>query len=153
MQKEKLRSFEIVLAEISFLAHATEDMDRMLNLVSLTLIIDKEKFESRNLLGHWGNQINMVKGKLEGKMAGKVANTVFTSLDTYDRRKMLYSMADYVDDKGTIHLRFDKQKICEGIFVLSEIDSIKMKFKPRLFFSRVKQDYVREYRGLLGSND
>lgn len=153
MQKEKLRSFEIVIAEISFLAHATEDMDRVLNLVSSTLIIDKEKFESRNLLGHWGNQINMVKGRLEGKLAGKVANTVFTSLDTYDRRKMLYSMADYVDDKGTIHLRFDKQKICEGIFVLSEIDSIKMKFKPRLFFSKVKQDYVREYRGLLGSND
>lgn len=153
MQKEKLGSFDIILAEISFLVHATEDKDRVLNLVSLALIIDKDKFKATNLLGHWGNEIEMVKVRLEGKLSRYAANTILTSLDTYDRRKMLYSLNDYVDDKGTLHLRLDRQKICEGKFELSEIDSIKVKFKPKLFFSRVKEDYIREYRRLLGSND
>lgn len=153
MQKEKLKSFEIVVAEISFLVHATEDKDRVLNLVSSVLIVDKDEFESENLTGHWGNQIEMIKGRLDGKPARDVANTILTSLDSYDRKKMLYSLDDYVDDKGTLHLRLDKQKICEGKIELSDIDSIKIKFKPKLFFSRIKQDYIQEYRRLLGSND
>lgn len=153
MQKEKLKSFEIVVAEISFLVHATEDKDRVLNLVSSVLIVDKDEFESENLTGHWGNQIEMIKGRLDGKPARDVANIILTSLDSYDRKKMLYSLDDYVDDKGTLHLRLDKQKICEGKIELSDIDSIKIKFKPKLFFSRIKQDYIQEYRRLLGSND
>jgi RNA-binding protein len=153
MQKEKLKSFEIVVAEISFLVHATEDKDRVLNLVSSVLIVDKDEFESENLTGHWGNQIEMIKGRLDGKPARDVANTILTSLDSYDRKEMLYSLDDYVDDKGTLHLRLDKQKICEGKIELSDIDSIKIKFKPKLFFSRIKQDYIQEYRRLLGSND
>ena len=36
---------------------------------------------------------------------------------------------------------------------LSDIDSVKIKFKPKLFFSRIKQEYIREYRRLLDSND
>jgi RNA binding exosome subunit len=153
MQKEKLKSFEIVVAEISFLVHATEDKDRVLNLVSSVLIADKDEFESENLTGHWGNQIEMIKGRLDGKPARDVASTILTSLDSYDRKKILYSLDDYVDDKGTLHLRLDKQKICEGKIELSDIDSIKIKFKPKLFFSRIKQDYIQEYRRLLGSND
>jgi RNA binding exosome subunit len=153
MQKEKLTSFEIAVAEISFLAHATEEKDRVINPISSVLIVDKDEFESENLLGHWGNQIEMIKGRLKGKFARDVASTILRSLDTYDRKKMLCSLDDYVDDKGTLHLRLDKQKICEGKIELSDIDSIKIKFKPKLFFSRIKQDYILEYRRLLGSND
>jgi RNA-binding protein len=153
MQKEKLRSFEIAVAEISFLIHATEDKDRVINQVSSVLIVDKDEFESENLLGHWGNHIEMIKGSLKGKFANDIASNIFTSLDTYDRKKILYSLDDYVDDKGTLYLRLDKQKICEGKIELSDIDSLKMKFKPKLFFSRSKQDYILEYGRLLGSND
>lgn len=153
MQKEKLRSFEIAVAEISFLIHATEDKDRVINQVSSVLIVDKDEFESENLLGHWGNQIEMIKGSLKGKFANDIASNILTSLDTYDRKKILYSLDDYVDDKGTLYLRLDKQKICEGKIELSDIDSVKIKFKPKLFFSRSKQDYILEYGMLLGSND
>jgi RNA binding exosome subunit len=150
MQKEKLRSFEIAVAEISFLIHATEDKCRVINLVSSVLMLNQDEFESEILLGHWGNQIEIIKGRLKGKFANEVASIVLTSLETYDRKKMLYSLNDYVDDKGTLYLRLDKQKICEGKIELSDIDSIKIKFKPKLFFSRRKQDYVLEYRRLLG---
>ncbi|MGH9975939.1 MAG: RNA-binding domain-containing protein [Nitrososphaeraceae archaeon] len=153
MQKEKLKSFEIAVAEISFLIHSTEDRDRVVNQVSSILIVNKDEFESENLQGHWGNQIEMIKGRLKGKFANDVANTILTSLDTYDRKKMLHSLHDYVDDKGALHLRLDKQKICVGKIELSDIDSIKMKIKPKSFFSRSMQDYILEYRRLLGSND
>ena len=66
--------------------------------------------------------------------------------------RQIFPLDDYVDDKGTLHIRLDKQRICEGKIQLSDIDSIKIKFKPRLFFSRFKQDYVLEFRRLLGSN-
>jgi RNA binding exosome subunit len=151
MQNAK-ESFEIVVAEISFLVHATEDKDRVADLVSSNLVAEKDEFESENLLGHWGNQIELLKGRLEGKLAMDLVSTVFNSLDTHDRRKMVSSLDDYVDDKGALHLRLSKQKICDGKIELSEIDSIKIKFKPKLFFSRVRQDYIQEYRRLLGSN-
>jgi RNA-binding protein len=153
MQKEKIRSFELAYAEISFLIHATEDKDRVINLISSVLHIDKNEFESEKLLGHWGNEIAMIKCRLKGKFINDVASILFNSLDTFDRKKMLYSLGDYVDDKGILHLRIDKQKIFEGKVELSDIDSIKIKFKPRPFFSRIKPDYILEFRRLLGSND
>lgn len=153
MQKEKLRSFEVATAEISFLIHATEDRDRVINLISSILLVNRHEFEAENLLGHWGNEIAIIKCRLNGKFANDVANIILNSLDTFDRKKMLYSLDDYVDDKGTLHIRLDKQWICESKIQLSDIDSIKIKFKPRLFFSRFKQDYVSEFRRLLGSND
>ena len=153
MQKEKLRSFEVATAEISFLIHATEDRDRVINLISSILLVNRHEFEAENLLGHWGNEIAIIKCRLNGKFANDVANIILNSLDTFDRKKMLYSLDDYVDDKGTLHIRLDKQWICESKIQLSDIDSIKIKFKPRLFFSRFKQDYVLEFRRLLGSND
>ena len=153
MQKEKLRSFEVATAEISFLIHATEDRDRVINLISSILLVNRHEFEAENLLGHWGNEIAIIKCRLNGKFANDVANIILNSLDTFDRKKMLYSLDNYVDDKGTLHIRLDKQWICESKIQLSDIDSIKIKFKPRLFFSRFKQDYVSEFRRLLGSND
>ena len=135
MQKEKLRSFEIARCRNQlFEFHATEDKDRVINQVSSVLIVDKDEFESENLLGHWGNQIEMIKGSLKGKFANDIASNILTALDTYDRKKILYSLDDYVDDKGTLYLRLDKQKICEGKIELSDIDSLKMKFKPKLIF-------------------
>jgi RNA binding exosome subunit len=153
MQNEKLRLFEIAVAEISFLIHSTEDRDRVINQVSSILIVDKDEFKSDILLGHWGNQIEMVKGRLKGRLAYDVANSILTSLDTYDRKKMLLSLDDYVDDKGALHLRLDKQKICAGKIEMSDIDSIKVKIKPKPFFSRSMQDYILEYGRLLGSKD
>jgi RNA binding exosome subunit len=149
MQKQKLNSFEIVALEISFLIHATEDRDRVLNLVSSFINAEKGGFEAEKLLGHWGNQIDMVKGKLEGEPARDVATNILNSLDNHDRKKMLYSLDTYIDDKGILHLRLDKQKICERKIKLSDVDSIKLKFKPKLFFSRIKEDYIQEYRRLL----
>jgi RNA binding exosome subunit len=153
MQNEKLRLFEIAVAEISFLIHSTEDRARVINQVSSILNVDKDEFKSEILLGHWGNQIEMVKGRLKGRFAYDVANTIFTCLDTYDRKKILLSLYDYIDDKGALHLRLDKQKICAGKIELSDIDSIKMKIKPKPFFSRSMQDYILEYGRFLGSND
>jgi hypothetical protein len=153
MQKEKLRSFEVATAEISFLIHATEDRDRVINLISSILLVNRHEFEAENLLGHWGNEIAIIKCRLNGKFANDVASIILNSLDAFDRKKMLYSLDDYVDDKGTLHIRLDKQRICESKIQLSDIDSIKIKFKPRLFFSRFRQDYVLEFRRLLGSND
>jgi len=153
MQKEKFRSFEIAAAEIVFLVHATEDKDRVLKLVSSILFVDKNEFESANLLGHWGNHINIIKARLDGKPARDVTMNILTSLDTYDRKKLLHSLDNYTDEKGNLHLRLDKQKICEGKIELSDIDSVKIKLKPKLFFSRIKQEYIREYRRLLDSKD
>lgn len=153
MQNEKLRPFEIDVAEISFLIHSTEDRDRVINQVSSILLVDKDEFKSEILLGHWGNQIEMFKFRLKGRFANGFANTILTTLDTYDRKKMLLSLDDYVDEKGALHLRLDKQKICAGKIELSDIDSIKMKIKPKPFFSRSMHDYVLEYGRLLGSND
>ena len=90
MQKEKLRSFEVAAAEISFLIHATEDRDHVVNLISSILLVNRHEFESENLLGHWGNEIAIIKCRLNGKFANDVASIILNSLDTFDRKKMLY---------------------------------------------------------------
>lgn len=149
MHKEKIRPFEIVGAEINFLVHATEDRERVLDLITGLLKVDSDEFKSARLLGHWGNHIDMVKGRFEGKPARDVSTIILSSLGIYDREALLNSLNNYTDDKGNLHLRLDKQKICEGRVELSDVDAIKIRFRPKLFFSRVKDDYIREYRRLL----
>jgi RNA-binding protein len=151
--KDQISSFHIIGAEINLLIHATEDKERMLNLISDLLKTDKDKLKSTRLIGHWGNHIDMIKTKLEGNRARDLSKFIFSSLDIYDRESLLKSLDDHVDDKGNFHLRIDKQKVCEGEVELSEVDSIKIKFSPQLFFSRIKDDYNNEYRRLLDSND
>jgi RNA binding exosome subunit len=153
MHKDQIRSFHIIGAEINLLIHATEDKERMLNLITDLLRTDKHELNSTRLIGHWGNHIDMVKARLEGKRARDLSTFIFSSLDIYDRESLLKSLDDHVDDKGNFHLRVDKQKVCEGKVELSEVDSIKIKFSPKLFFSRIKDDYNNEYRRLLDSND
>jgi RNA binding exosome subunit len=153
MHKDQIRPFHIIGAEINLLIHATEDRERMLNLITDLLRTDKDELNSTRLIGHWGNHIDMVKARLEGKRAKDLSAFIFSSLDIYDRESLLKSLDDHVDDKGNFHLRVDKQKVCEGKVELSEVDSIKIKFSPKLFFSRIKDDYNSEYRRLLDSND
>lgn len=150
---QEIKSFEIVTAEISFLAHATEDKELMISQIASALMVDREKFESVGLVGHWGNQIDMVKARFEEKSAQELAMLVLSSLSPYDCTSLLKSLGDYTDDKGSLHLRVDKQRICAGKIELSGIDAIKIRFIPRPFFSKEKEDYIREYRRLLVSND
>jgi RNA binding exosome subunit len=152
MRKDQIRSFHIIGAEINLLIHATEDKERMLNLITDLLGTDKDELNSTRLIGHWGNHIDMVKARLEGERASDLSTFIFSSLDVYDRESLLNSLNAHVDDKGNFYLRIDKQKVCEGKVELSEVDSVKIKFSPGLFFSRIKDDYNNEYRRLLDSN-
>lgn len=149
---QEIKSFEIVIVEISFLAHATEDKELMISHIASALMVDREKFESMGLAGHWGNRIDMVKARFKEKSAQDLATLVFSSLDSYDRTSLLKSLEDFTDDKGSLHLRVEKQRICDGKIELSDIDAVKMRFIPKPFFGKEKEDYIKEYRRLLDSN-
>ncbi|HET7283946.1 MAG TPA: RNA-binding domain-containing protein, partial [Nitrososphaeraceae archaeon] len=53
----------------------------------------------------------------------------------------------YIDEKGNLYIRLDKQRICNGKVSLSESDSIRVRFRP---VRRYKpSSTLQNYRGLL----
>ena len=46
-----------------------------------------------------------------------------------DRENLFSNLDKYIDEKGNLYLRLDKQKICKNKISLSDTEGIKIKFK------------------------
>jgi len=51
-------------------------------------------------------------------------------LNSADREHLSRSIHEYSDEKGNLYIRLDKQRMCHARVSLSEIDAIKIRFKP-----------------------
>jgi RNA-binding protein len=72
-------------------------------------------------------------------------------LSSADREELSRNLREYSDEKGSLYLRLDKQKICHGKVSLSETDAIRVRFKP---IKRYKPSgNIESYRGLLSSTE
>lgn len=138
-------------AEVDLLVHGTEDGGKVLQSIQDTLAIPSERFSSLPLEGHYKNQILMLKALLSSQEAGDLARRVTSLLNSSEREHLSSSIAEYSDEKGNLYIRLDKQRICQGKVSLSEIDAIRIRFKP---VKRYKPSgNLERYRGLLSSTD
>src|SRR5687768_1471808 len=117
-------------AEVNLLLHATEDGGKVLQSIQDLLSVPTERFSSEPSEGHYKNKILLLKAMLPSREAGDLATRIMSLLNSPDRERLSRALPEYSDEKGNLYLRLDKQKMCHGKVSLSEIDAIRIRFKP-----------------------
>jgi RNA binding exosome subunit len=124
--------------EISTIAHATDDLDKVQSALRLILpesLKDKEVFTRRYMQGHHGNPIVTFDGKLTkshdvGEFVGQFSRQL-----AKDQKLLIERDLDmHSDDDGNLYVRLDKQQASRGIVELGDEDPIRVRMK----FNRLK---------------
>jgi len=137
-------------AEVSVFSHATEDEEKVKHAVKALLGLEPEFTEAR-LEGHYNDPIILLTAKLDRKEATDSLTRIYTRLSSLDKRALLDSLVNRVDEGGSLYIRLDKQRAYNGRAVLAENDPIRIKFRLQLPHRAEPVSYVREV--LVGMED
>jgi RNA-binding protein len=117
--------------EISILIHATESENKILKslLEFINRSIDTVKIERIKTEGHWKNPIIRLIISINYEV-DKIYNKLYEKLIEIcgedDAKEYIKANTDR---KEYLFTRLDKQKLCNGIIMLSDRDSVRMVFK------------------------
>ena len=124
--------------DISILVHATEDEKKILNsiLESFRLSADRMKIDCVKTEGHWKNPImrlNITTSHDIDHLFIDLCNELKINFGSEDLDQYL---KNNLDEKGSVYIRLDKQKLCARAFLLSDTDAIRMIFKKKGKFEK-----------------
>jgi RNA-binding protein len=138
-------------AEISIIVHATENQDKILQSIKNVLSISPERFSSNTSEGHWGNKIILLSAVITTAEANSLISKILSTLNKIDRHSLSDFVDNYIDEKGNLYIRLDKQKICQGRTSLSDNDSIRIRLRPVRKYKPTR--ILESYRRLLTSSE
>ena len=118
--------------EVSYLVHATEDMQKLDSSVG-GLFPERGEVVVEELAGHFGNRIASVKERFTGDEAEAAFKGLTSRLSPQVRKEIRDGMGTYMDEHSALYLRLDKQGVVDGRLSLGSGDSVHVKVKPRLF--------------------
>lgn len=122
-------NLQFLNSNIDIVIHATEDKSKILDSVMVNFQISKEKIKEFHFEGHWGNKILRVIIEMDKKETHELIEKILKKLTFIDRQNLLSNLDQHIDDRGSLYLRLDKQKICNNKISLSDNEGIKIKFK------------------------
>ena len=129
--------------DIRVFAHATEEVDKVLNAVRNILspeLIDIVAFKKTNLTGHHGNPIILFETRIKEKNAVQtVFGRIASGLSTLDKELLNSEIKQHLD-KGNLYIRLDKQSAYLNELKLSSADSIHF----RIHFKKHSYEEVIE---------
>jgi RNA binding exosome subunit len=115
---------------INIVAHATEDVPKILQKMNDVVSIPKEKIRVSSDEGHWGNEISLIKVHCDHKESHVLLARIIANLKIAEKKYLLQSISNSFDEKDNFYIRLNKQSMCNGTVSLSEHDSIRIRFKP-----------------------
>jgi len=116
-------------ATITTTSQATEDMDKVLEALSLLLPPDTVP-TIREYEGYHGNPIRLITLSLEKKKVSMLVQMLKEGMLEQTKKSVCEGLAERMDENGVLHLRFDKQKALFRELVLTEgADSIVVSIK------------------------
>ncbi|HKU83758.1 MAG TPA: RNA-binding domain-containing protein [Candidatus Nitrosocosmicus sp.] len=124
--------------DISILVHATEDENKILNhiLENFRLSTNVVKIDRVKTEGHWKNPILRLiistSSNIE-RLYTDLCNQLRINYGSEDLDKYL---KNNLDEKGSIYIRLDKQKLCAKALFLSDTDAVRMIFKKKGKFEK-----------------
>jgi len=135
--------------EVSFFIHATEDLDKVLDVVRSFVpkdYVNEMIIQRDELKGHYGNPIVLVKILIkEDYVVQHIINRLSDGLNNEEKGSLFSDIEKRLDKRGTLYLRLDKQAACLGVFRLGEVDSIRIVITPRTH-NRNIDDMIDLYR-------
>lgn len=116
---------------IHAVAHATEDIPKLILKMNELFSIPKERFLISRARGHWDNEISLIRADCNHQESIVLLETIISKLKTGEKNYLLHSISNSFDERDNFYIRLNKQSVCMGIISLSEHDSIRIRFKPR----------------------
>jgi len=123
--------------QISTIAHATDDLDRVqaaLRLILPDSLRGREIFTRRYMEGHHGNPIVRFEANLtRTQEVGEFANYLMERLAKNEKLLIERELDAHTDEDSNLFIRLDKQQAFRGLVELGEEDPIRLRLK----FSRL----------------
>ena len=127
---------------IEIIAHATEDVGKILEPFLEEFGIPEEEFEKQNLTGHFDNPITLLRAKIKKNDAKKLLKKLVSKISKDDFSMIIDDIQSHLKD-STLHLRFGKQDLIKGKITVQEKDAIKFKiFTPVYKKTDIAKNYV-----------
>ena len=120
--------------DIRFCAHATEDLDKVMEAIHNILPSDKTKemaFNKNILEGHYGNPIIFFEARIKDKETIKaLVENLSANLGSLDKDEWGREINRYFE-KGSLYIRLDKQAAFQGKIKLVTSDPIRVRIRFR----------------------
>lgn len=131
----------IAYVDVRFCAHATEDLDKVMEAVQNILpneYLEEIVFNRSSLEGHYGNPITFFETRIKDKKIIKaLVEQLAANLSVLDKDE-LDRIIHLCIEKGSLYIRLDKQAAFKGKTKLVTSDPIRI----RIRFSKSKIEDV-----------
>ena len=124
----------VAYVDVRFCAHATEDVDKVVEAVHNILPSDKLEdisFKRSCVEGHYGNPITFFETRIKDKETVRaLVENLSVNLSSLDKEELGRTINQCVE-KGSIYIRLGKQAALQGKiqFVTSDPIRIRIRFK------------------------
>ncbi len=129
-----LPQIPVAYVDIRFFAHATEDVDKVIEAVQNVLPSGHTEdivFNKRNLRGHYGNPITFFEAKIKNKEAIRALVENLSSHLSELEKETLHREIRLHLEKGSLYVRLDKQAALQGKLKLCTSDPIRLRIRFR----------------------
>lgn len=129
-----LSQLPIAYIDIRFCAHATEDLDKVMEAVYNVLPSDQSEeitFKRSNCEGHYGNPITFFETRIKDKeIVRAIVENLSANLNSLDKAELNRTIHRCVE-KGNLYIRLDKQAALKGKIKLVTSDPIRVRIRFR----------------------
>ena len=126
---------------IDVIVHATEDISKIFQSFNEILEIEEENFSITETTGYYENPIIMLNAKFVKKQAKSFMKKFLELLSSNQINQLIEEIEERTTD-SKFHLRLDKQKLINGVVVLSEKDTIKIRIHTPIYN---KKESIRKF--------
>ena len=127
--------------EISTIAHATDDLDKVqiaLNHLLPDSLKGRQLFTRRYVEGHYNNPIVTFAARLTNPSEiEEITSFLLNQLPKSEKLSIEKDLSLNSDSEGNLYLRVDKQQAFNGTITISDEDSIRIKLKFSRFGGHV----------------
>ncbi len=117
---------------IDVIAHATEDISKILQSFEDILDVKREDFTIEETEGHYENPIILLNAKIVKKQAQNFMNKLLESLSKEQVNELIDEIAERTID-SRFHVRLDKQELIKGNLAIREKDTIQLKIHTPVY--------------------
>ena len=131
--------------KINLILHATENENKILEILEDVFHIEQKKFQIEQVPGHFNNPILLISSKLKKKSAQDFVSIFFSKMEKDEFQEIFDNVEDYVTSSG-LNLRISKQRLISEILTLSKEDAIKININTPVY---VKNETKKIYQELM----
>ena len=131
--------------KINLILHATENENKILDVLENTFHIEQKKFQIEQIPGHFNNPILLISSKLKKKNAQDFIKIFFSKIKKSDFQNIFDNVEDYVTSSG-LSLRISKQRLVSEMVTISKEDAIKINISTPVY---VKNETKKIYQELM----